>query len=717
MNRNKIIIVVSISVILALFFFLDLAGFITLENFILQRDRIVAVYEGNPLVTAAIYFLIYIVVTGLSLPVAAMLTLVAGAIFGLFWGVLITSFASSLGATIAFLIARILLRDWVQGKYGQQLTVINRGIEKEGIVYLFMMRMVPLFPFFIVNLVMGVTPIKTLHFYLASQAGMLMVTIAFVFAGTQLAGIDSVGDIFTPGLITALVILGLLPLVSKKIVELWKRRKLLRKYHKPARFDANVVVIGAGSAGLVAAIIASTVKAKVTLIEEDKMGGDCLNRGCVPSKTLIKSARVISYIKRAGEYGLKTQATEVDFAAVMARVQRAIQTIEPHDSVARYTGLGVDCVAGHARIIDPYTVEVAHRSITARSMVIATGAHPFVPPISGIEQIDVLTSDNIWSLKQLPGKLLVLGGGPIGCELAQSFARLGAEVTIVDMMDRLLPREDSEVSAIIRDQFEKEGLHVLLGHRAVRFESQDGNDGLNNCLIASHQGNEVTLAFDRVLIAVGRKANSEGLGLQQLGLATNADGTIQVNDYMQTSSPNIYACGDVAGPFQFTHMASHQAWYATVNALFGSFWKFRVNYKVVPWATYTDPEVALVGLNESAAQAQDISYEVTRFEMDGVDRAVAEGETVGFIKVLTVPGSDRILGATIVGTHAGELIGEYVTAMTHRLGLNKIMNTIHIYPTLGEVNKSVASSWKKAHAPQRMLNFAGWFHRWRLGSK
>jgi len=712
MKRNKVILITLIIVILMLFFLLDLGSLISLEQFIKQRARILDFYNDNALLTGVSYFLVYVVATGLSLPLAAILTLAAGAIFGLFWGVVITSFASSLGATLAFLIARILVKDWVQGKFGQQLTVINRGIEKEGAIYLFMLRMVPLFPFFVINLVMGVTPIKTLHFYLTSQVGMLMTTIAFVFAGTQLSNIEPTGNIFTPGLITALVLLGVLPLVSKKLVELMKRRSLLRKFKRPASFDANVVVIGAGSAGLVAAIIASTVKAKVTLIEQDKMGGDCLNRGCVPSKALIRSARVLSHIKRADEFGLKTDAVKVDFAAVMARVHRVIQTIEPHDSVERYTGLGVDCVAGHAKITSPYTVEVAGRSITTRSMVIATGAHPFVPLIEGIEQIDYLTSDNIWSLQQLPGKLLVLGGGPIGCELAQTFARLGSQVSIVDMMDRLLPREDSEISGIIREQFEKEGLEVLLGHRAVRFESQNEK----NRLVANYQGEEVDIPFDQILIAVGRKANSEELGLQELGLELNENGTVQVNEYLQTGSPNIYACGDVAGPFQFTHMASHQAWYATVNALFGSFWKFRVNYQVVPWATYTDPEVALVGLNETAAREQDISYEVTRFDMAGVDRAVAEGETLGFIKVLTVPGSDRILGATIVGNHAGELIGEYVMAMTHRLGLNKIMNTIHVYPTLGEVNKFAASSWKKAHAPERVLNIAGWFHNRLRGS-
>lgn len=712
MKKKKIILVMFIALILALFLFLDVGRFITLEYFILQRDKILIYYESNRLLTAAIYFLIYVTVTGLSLPLASALTLVAGAIFGLFWGVLIISFASSIGATIAFLISRMLIRDWVQGKYGHQLTVINRGIEKEGAFYLFMLRMVPLFPFFVVNLVMGVTPIKTLPFYLASQVGMLMATIVFVFAGSQLADIDSVADILTPELITALVILGVFPLLSKKMVELMKRRKLLRKYKRPVTYDTNLVVIGAGSAGLVAAIIASTVKAKVTLIEQDKMGGDCLNRGCVPSKTLIRSARIFSYIKRAAEFGLSADAPQVDFAAVMARVHRVIQSIEPHDSVARYTGLGVDCVAGHAKITDPYTIAVADRSITTRRMVIATGARPFVPPITGLDRIDFLTSDNIWSLQQLPGKLLVLGGGPIGCELAQAFARLGAQVCIMDMMDSLLPREDSEVSEIIRQRFEMEGLQVLLDHRALRFESHDGSKSL----VASHQGQEITIAFDQVLIAVGRRANSDGLGLEELGVELNADGTLQVNDFLQTSNPNIYACGDVVGPYQFTHMASHQAWYATVNALFSGFWKFRVNYSVVPWATYTDPEVAMVGLNESAAREQGISYEVTRFEMAEVDRAVVDGETVGFIKVLTAVGSDRILGATIVANHAAELIGEYVTAMTHRLGLNKIMNTIHIYPTLGEVNKFVASSWKKAHAPEKVLSFAGWLHSRRRGS-
>jgi pyruvate/2-oxoglutarate dehydrogenase complex dihydrolipoamide dehydrogenase (E3) component len=480
-------------------------------------------------------------------------------------------------------------------------------------------------------------------------------------------------------------------------------------YSRPKRFDNNLIVIGAGSAGLIASLIAATVRAKVTLIERARMGGDCLNTGCVPSKTLIRSAKIAHYLKTSQRYGLRDVTGTVDFGAVMQRVRDAIATIAPNDSIERYTSLGVECVVGNARIVDPWTVEVDGKRITARNIVIATGAAPFVPPIPGVDRVGALTSDDVWNLTELPQRFVVMGAGPIGCELAQSFQRLGSRVTLIDMADRVLPKEDADVSALVADVLRSEGIDVLVGHKAVRFESDT-----EKRLIAEVNGRTIAIPFDRVLVAVGRRAHTKSLGLEDLGIGLNRDGTVVVDEYMRTSVRSILACGDVAGPYQFTHMASHQAWYASVNALFGRFRRFKANYSVVPWATYTDPEVARVGLSVEEATAKGVAFEVTRHELAHVDRAIAEGETRGFIKVLTQRGSDRILGATIVAPQAGELIAEYVFAMTHGLGLKKLMGTIHIYPTSAEINKFVANDWRRNRAPAGLLKFAQRYHAlWR----
>ena len=484
-------------------------------------------------------------------------------------------------------------------------------------------------------------------------------------------------------------------------------------WKKPARFDRNLVVIGAGSAGLVSAYIATAVKAKVTLIERHRMGGDCLNTGCVPSKALIRSARLLSHMRRSREFGIRSASAEFDFAEVMERVRQVIREIEPHDSIERYTGLGVEVVQGSARVTSPWSVDIetpdGKRTLTTRSIIIATGARPFVPPIPGIDAIDYLTSDNVWDLREMPRRLVVLGGGPIGCELTQTFARLGANVTQVEMMPRLMLREDPEVSRLVAQRFQAEGVTVLTDHTAKQFVVENGE----KILIAEHQGKDVRVPFDAVLIAVGRAANLKGFGLEEMGIPTGK--VVETNAFLQTLHPNIYAAGDVAGPYQFTHTAAHQAWYAAVNALFAPFKKFRADYSVIPWATFTEPEIARVGLNELEAKEKGIACEVTTYGIDDLDRAIADGEAHGFVKVLTVPGKDRILGVTIVGEHAGDLIAEYVLAMKHGIGLNKILGTIHIYPTMAEANKYVAGNWKRAHAPQRLLRWVERFHAWRRG--
>ncbi|EGW55363.1 FAD-dependent oxidoreductase [Candidatus Endoriftia persephonae] len=711
MDKKKIILLALLLALIAAFFVFDLGSYLTLENLKQQRDGLQQWRDQAPLLSSLGFFLVYVLVTALSLPGATVMTLAIGAIFGLVWGFVLVSFASTIGATLAFLVARFLFRDAVQQRFGDRLQSINVGMTKDGALYLFSLRLVPLFPFFVINLVMGLTPIRTWTYYWVSQLGMLAGTLVYVNAGTQLAGLDSLSGILSPALIGSFVLLGIFPLIAKRIVTLIKRRRALAGWIRPRSFDRNLVVIGGGSAGLVSAYIAAAVKAKVSLIEKHKMGGDCLNTGCVPSKALIRSSRLLAQSRRAQEWGFDSMDVKFDFGRVMERVQRVVKQVEPHDSVERYSSLGVDVIEGEARITSPYTVEVDGRELTTRNIIVATGARPFVPPIPGLDQIDYLTSDNLWQLRELPQRLLVLGGGPIGCELSQAFARFGAKVTMVEMAPRLMIREDEDVAALVQARFEEEGIEVLAGHRATEFLIENGEKRLR----CDRGGDAVIVPFDQVLVAVGRRPNTSGFGLEELGLPLNPNGTIQVDDYLQSPIPSIYACGDVAGPYQFTHTAAHQAWYAAVNSLFGGFRRFRVDYSVIPFATFTDPEVARVGLNEQEAQQQGVSYEVTRFDLSELDRAIAEGEAHGMVKVLTVPGKDRILGATIVGENAGELIGEFTAAMKHGFGFNKILGTIHIYPTLLEANKYAAGEWKRAHAPQKLLEWVGRFHAWRRG--
>ena len=712
-NRKKTIVLTIIAALVAAYFIFDLGQYLTLDYLKSQRDSIQSYSAENAGQTIAIFFVVYVLVAALSLPGAAIMTLAAGAFFGLLTGTIIVSFASTIGATIAFLASRFILRDTVQNKFGAKLSAINEGIEKEGVFYLFTLRLIPLFPFFLINLLMGLTPIRTLQFFIVSQIGMLPGTIVYVNAGDQLAGIDSLSGILSPGLIISFALLGLFPLIAKKVMDYVKARKYLKRYRKPERFDYNMVVIGAGSAGLVSAYIASAVKAKVALIEKHKMGGDCLNTGCVPSKALIRSAKMINYAKRASDFGFESAEVNYNFADVMERVQRVIKKVEPHDSIERYTGLGVEVITGEAKIHSPYEVEVNGRVLTTKNIVIATGARPMIPDIEGLESMGYLTSDTIWEIRERPDRLLVLGGGPIGSELAQSFQRLGSQVTIVERNERILSREDDEVSQMAMDSFRKDGVNLLTKHQAKRFF----RDGEQKVLICEHQGDEVRVEFDQVLVSLGRQANVTGFGLEELNIELSKRGTVEADPFLRTNYPNIYVCGDVTGPYQFTHTASHQAWYVAVNALFSPFKKYRVNYSVIPWATYTDPEISRVGLNEKEAKAQGIDYEVTTYGIDDLDRAIADDEDHGLVKVLTVPGKDKILGVTIVSTHAGDLIAEFVTAMTHGLGLNKILSTIHIYPTLAEANKYVAGNWKKAHKPEKVLTWLAKFHAWRRNDK
>ncbi|MCK6410141.1 bifunctional TVP38/TMEM64 family protein/FAD-dependent oxidoreductase [Thauera sp.] len=714
MSLRKLLFAALIAALLAGWFVFDLGRYFELQAVKDSQLAIETYRDRHPLLALALYFGLYVVVTALSLPGAALLTLVGGAIFGLLWGTLVVSFASTLGATAAFLSARFLLRDWVSARFGPRLAAIDEGVKREGAFYLFTLRLVPLFPFFLVNLLLGLTAMRTRTFFWVSQLGMLAGTIVYVNAGTQLARIDSLGGVLSPALLASFVVLGVFPLLARRVVAHVQRRQVTARWPRPARFERNLVVIGGGSAGLVTSYIAAAVKARVTLVERHKLGGDCLNTGCVPSKALIRSARFLAQVARAPEFGIASAEVRFDFAEVMERVQRIIAQVEPHDSAARYSGLGVEVVQGAARIVSPWAVEIEtaggeRRRLTTRAIVIAAGARPTVPDLPGIDDIGYLTSDTVWSLRALPRRLLVLGGGPIGCELAQAFARLGARVTLLQRGARLLPREDADVSEVVMQRFRAEGIDLRLNHRASAFVSE----GEDKILLAEHAGEAVRIPFDAVLLALGRSANLSGYGLEELGVRCGQ--TIETNALLQTNYPSIYAAGDVAGPYQFTHVAAHQAWYAAVNALFDPFKTFAVDYRVIPWATFIDPEVARVGLNEQEARAQGIACEVSTFGIDELDRAIADSAAHGFIKVLTVPGKDRILGVTIVGEHAGELIAEYVLAMKQGIGLNKMLGTIHIYPTLAEANKYVAGNWKRAHAPQRLLAWVERFHRWRRG--
>ena len=711
---RKLVVFALIGLAVALYFAFGLGQYFNLQTLKVEQAAIEAYRSAHPGLAAAIYFVLYVLITALSLPGAALMTLAGGAVFGLGWGTLLVSFASSAGATLAFLTARFLLRDWVLQRFGRRLQAIDDGVRREGAFYLFTLRLVPVFPFVLVNLLLGLTAMKTRTFYWVSQLGMLAGTVVYVNAGTQLARIESLSGIISPALLGSFVLLGLFPLIANRLVEVVRVNKVYAAWTKPRRFDRNLIVIGGGSAGLVTAYIAAAVRAKVSLIEQHKMGGDCLNTGCVPSKALIRSAKLLSHMARSKEFGIASARAEFDFGAVMERVQAVIRQVEPHDSVARYTELGVDVIEASAKIVSPWEVELTRSNgrterLSTRSIVIAAGARPFVPPIPGIEEVGYLTSDTVWALRELPRRLVVLGGGPIGSELTQAFARFGAQVTQVEMAPRILIREDAEVSDLVTQRFRGEGIAVLADHRAKQFLIENGE----KILIAEHEGRDVRIAFDAVLVAVGRIANLKGYGLEELGIP--AERTVGTNAYLQTIYPNIYAAGDVAGPFQFTHTAAHQAWYAAVNALFDPFKKFKADYTVIPWATFVEPEVARVGLNEQDAKEKGIAYEVSRYDIDDLDRAIADGEAHGFIKVLTVPGKDRIIGVTIVGEHAGDLIAEYVLAMKQGIGLNKILGTIHIYPTLAEANKYVAGVWKKAHAPQQLLAWVERFHAWRRG--
>lgn len=714
---GRLALLVFVGALVAGFFAFGGLHYLSLEFIKSQQVAFAHTRDSHPVATSLLFFLAYVGVTALSVPGATVMTLAAGALFGTGWGVSLVSFASTTGATLAFAASRYVLRDSIRARFSGRLDAINAGVEREGWMYVLSLRLIPAMPFWLVNLLMGVTAIRPLTFYWASQLGMLPATLVYVNVGTQLSGLTSLRGVLSPAMLGALVALAVLPYGVKRVTAAIKVRRLLSPWGRPDRFDYNVVVIGAGSAGLVSSYIAAAVKAKVALVERGAMGGDCLNTGCVPSKALLRCADVAQELRRAADFGVDVSGeVSVDFGAVMRRVAEKQAEVAPHDSVERFTSLGVDCVTGSAKITSPFTVDVTGddgtvRTLTTRSIVIAAGSKPFVPDLPGLTEVGFLTSDTVWSLSELPKRLVVLGGGPIGCELAQGFARLGSKVIQIQRGPRLLPKEDADASALVLKRFVSEGIEVHLGCEALRCERR----GAEKFIITRSAEGERMIAFDEILCAVGRKANSKGYGLEELDIGLTSARTVEVDQWMRTRYPNIYACGDVAGPFQFTHMAAHQAWYASVNAMFGRLHRFKIDYRVTPWVTFTSPEVARVGLNEDEAAKKNVPCEVTIYRLEELDRAITDGSAEGFVKVLTPPGKDRILGVTIVGEHASAQLAEFVLAMRNGIGLNKILGTIHVYPTHSEAVKYAAGQWKLNHAPQRILRLLARYHAWMRG--
>ena len=709
----------------------------TLQN---HYTELQAWYVDAPWTVRGTFFGVYVLAASVSLPGIVLLTLAGGAVLGFGWGLLLVSFASSIGATLSFWMARYLFRDWAVSRLGSRFKMLHAGMEREGALYLLSLRLIPLVPFIAVNLAMGLTRIRTRTFYAVSQIGMLLGTAVYIHAGTQLAHLQSTADILSSDVLGALVLLGLMvggmPIAAPWLLDKLRQRRALRPWRgqRPKTFDRNVVVIGAGAGGLVSAYIAASAQAQVTLVEAKAMGGDCLNFGCVPSKALIQSAKVAHLARTAAPFGVIADAVSVDWPAVMRRIRAVIASIAPHDSAERYRAMGVDVRQGHATILNPWTVEIsspchAPQRLTTRSIVIATGAQAIVPAIPGLKEVGFATSDTLWEQLEKYSSVLkriaIVGGGPIGCELAQALARLGAKVTLIESAARVLVREDVEVSNLVEAALTADGVEVLTSHSALRCETPNNFNGQEKTLWLVNTGvahdklqKEFALPFDLLVCAVGRRARLSGLGLEALGIST--DHTVHTNDYLQTVIPNIFAAGDVAGPYQFTHTAAHQAWYATINALFGDFKRFKVSYHAVPCVTFVAPEVARVGLNEQEAIEQGVAFEVTRFDVADLDRALCDAADPktppsGWVKVLTTPGRGEILGVTIVAAHGAEMLAEYVLAMRHGLGLNHVLQTVHTYPTWGEANKYAAGIWRRAHAPQWALKLSRRLHDWRRG--
>lgn len=460
----------------------------------------------------------------------------------------------------------------------------------------------------------------------------------------------------------------------------------------------NLVVIGAGTAGLVTAAAAAGLGAKVALIERHFMGGDCLNVGCVPSKAIISAARAAAAVRDAGEFGVNVPpGTEVDFGKIMERMRKLRSDISPHDSVKRFSGLGIDVFLGQGEFIDSSTISVGAAKLKFAKAVICTGARASAPPIEGLDTVPYLTNENLFSLTELPKRIGIIGAGPIGCEMAQSFARFGSEVYLVESAPGILIKEDPDAADIIRKQLVRDGVNLLCCGKDLKLSPAPGNDGVRMCVESEGKGYDLTV--DRILVAVGRAPNVEGLGLENVGVEFNKRGVV-IDDHFRTTNKRIYAAGDVCSPYQFTHAADFMARAVIRNTLF--FGRAKHSALVIPWATYTSPELAHVGLNPAEAKKKNIEIDTFTQPMSGVDRAILEGETDGFVRVHVKKGSDEIVGATIVATNAGDMIGAISIAMTQKIGLGSIANCIHPYPTQGEAIRKVGDLYNKTRLTPRV---------------
>ncbi len=664
-----------------------------------------AFVERNLALSGAFYFAAYVAFAALSLPGAWAMSVAGGALFGAWLGAPLVSLSSTVGATVAMLAARYLFRDAVAVRFPDFVARVDRGVARDGARWLFAARLTPVIPFFAVNLAAGLTGMRTATFALITMIGAAPFAILYALAGAEAATIERPADLLSPRLLGILFALAAAPFAAKGFGAWRAGRARLAAWPRPKRFDVNLVVIGAGSAGLVAAYVAAAARARVALIEERRMGGDCLNTGCVPSKALIRAARLAHEGADAARFGLAGRL-EPDFAAVMARVRTVVAEVAPHDSAERYRGLGAEVIEGRATVVDPWTVDVDGRRLTARRIVVATGAEPVLPPVPGLADVKPLTSETVWDLTERPARLLVVGGGAIGCELAQSFARLGSAVTMVEGAPRVLPREDEEVSAAMRQALKADGVAVFEGVAVAAFARADG-------AFRATLADGRPIPFDRVLVAVGRRPRTRGFGLEALGLLD--DGRLVVDGRLRTRLPTIYAAGDVVGKLQFTHAAGQYGARAALNALLAPLGRAKAGLPAFPFVVYTDPEIARVGLNETEASERGVRYEVTRHALSEFDRAIVDGATGGFVKVLTVPGKDRILGATIVGAHAGDVLGEFTLAMRHGLGLKAIFATIHSYPGWGDAARATAAEWRRAHTPAWTLQLAERLFRWLRG--
>lgn len=700
-----LLVLIAVFIIITIF---DLTRYLNLAYIKSQVEIWAYQLENNLFIFSLIFFLIYVIVTSLSIPGAALLTLLAGTLFGLVGGTIIVSFASTLGATGSFLFSRYLLKDNIEKKFRASYKKINEGLLKEGPLYLFALRLVPIVPFFVINLVMGITRIRVLTYMLTSQVGMLAGTIVYVNAGRSLRELNSTAGIFTFKLWISFILLASLPFISKKILASIRKIKAYKQFKKPKKFDTNLVVIGAGSGGLISAYIAATIKAKVILIEKNKMGGDCLNTGCVPSKAILSASKYARVHLEAKKHGITLSPPKISFSSIMESVHKAIETVAPHDCIERYESLGVQCVQGEAKIISPWEVKVNDRVITTKSIIIATGGTPRIPDIQGITPSIIndyiLTSDTVWSLTTLPPSLLILGGGPIGCEMALAFSSMGSEVTLVHTHSHILSKEDDEVGAFAETILQKNGVKIICNHTAIEVHKKARNIVVD---VQNKEGKTQSIACNKMLCAIGRTAHLDNVLEKNIHIDTLENGSISTNKALQTNIPNIYAVGDCVGPHQFTHIASHMAWYAAVNALLGHIKTFEINYAIVPAVTFLTPEIGRVGLSEKEAKEQGIEYQVSIYHMNESDRAIAEQKTEGFIKVITAGTSDTILGAVVISERGGEILAQFILAMKNKLGLGKILGTILPYPTYAESAKSVAGVWKKKNAPDKIINLLG----------